>query len=278
MQDLRSVLGNKANEQAAVEQGADFTELNRSQLPPAGDEIEVVVESQADGIAIRPRADAPAGRGLGEFQEGPREILRAQMMEEPDTTALEVNGIQVLARAERVAEVAKRPPREMLIWYGAHPDYYMGMTGDRILVRRDTLELEDACKFCHGLGYLEKWECTVCRGEQVVIAQNGEVRACQACVVLGYDREQRYSSGHVPCASCKGSGWRAGVIIPEVAETKPITGIVVSLGPDCKLLKLGDRIIHSRFAGHELTVSKTESFVMMREPEVLSILRSRHAG
>jgi co-chaperonin GroES (HSP10) len=64
-------------------------------------------------------------------------------------------------------------------------------------------------------------------------------------------------------------------VIPEVAERKPITGIVVSVGPECRLYKLGDRVIHSRFAGHEMTVAKNESFVMMRECEVLSILKQR---
>ena len=64
-------------------------------------------------------------------------------------------------------------------------------------------------------------------------------------------------------------------MIPEVAERKPITGIVVSVGPECRLARIGDRIIHSRFAGHELTVAKSESFVMMRETEALSILKAR---
>jgi co-chaperonin GroES (HSP10) len=50
---------------------------------------------------------------------------------------------------------------------------------------------------------------------------------------------------------------------------------VVSVGPECRLLKLGDRVIHSKFAGHELTVSKTDSYVMMGEKEVLSILKAR---
>jgi co-chaperonin GroES (HSP10)/uncharacterized protein YacL (UPF0231 family) len=286
MSDLkRSQLGNQATEQAAFEGGADAESINRSSMPSAeGAPIEADVRQSSDGLEIVPKDWGPHDYGPIQIDEGPHELMKAQMMDEPDVTGLalrRVNGIEVVAQESRLAEVNKRAPREMLIWYGAHPDYFMGMTGDRILVRKDVLELEDACKQCHGNGYLEEEKCARCGGEQfapVLDAYNqptGQTVPCPDCVVLGYDREQRWSCGRKKCDACNGSGWRAGIIIPEVAESKPITGVVVSVGPECRLLKLGDRVIHSRFAGHELTVSKTDSYVMMRESEILSILKAR---
>ncbi len=273
----RSEQGNAADESAAYEGGADFESLNRSNLPSGeGAAIEVDVVGVADGIQVTPRADSPStidGWRRIDLEEGPLELMKAQMFDEPDLAGVElrrVNGVEVALSTGRALEVSARAPRESLIWYGSHPDYYQAMLGDRVLVRKDVLELEDACKACHGRGYEEEAVCAQCEGRTT----SGDA-ACQACMVLGYDREQRWSSGRVPCRSCFGSGWRSGVVIPEVAQSKPITGVVVSVGPECRLLKLGDRVIHSRFAGHELTVSKVDSYVMMRESEVLSILKAR---
>jgi co-chaperonin GroES (HSP10) len=272
----RSDLGNTATEQGQYENGADFEAINRSRMPSAeGDPIEADVVRVSDGIEITPR-ERLVPRKFS-IEEGPRELVKAQMFDEPDVTGLElrrVNGIEVVAKDARVNELSR--PREALVWYGSHSDYYQAMLGDRILVRKDVLELEDACKQCHGRGYDEDTPCLNCAGSQKVkIDIEGNQIACPHCIVLGYDREQKWSCGRKPCESCRGSGWRAGIIIPEVAESKPITGVVVSVGPECRLLKLGDRVIHSKFAGHELTVSKVDSYVMMGEKEVLSILKAR---
>ncbi len=289
MPDLsRSVIGNKADEVGAVDAGADALGINESSMPAGRDEpIEVDVSKVEDGISIVPRlakriAESDAGlafrRSLGELEEGPIDLLMAQLVEEPEETGLvrkSVNGVMVEAREDRLEEISHRTPREGLVWYGSHPEYMQAMAGDRILVRKDVLELEDACKACHGRGYDEGAVCVDCAGAQRVSVGDDQSIPCGSCTVLGYDREQKWSCGRKPCEKCYGTGWRAGVVIPQVAERKPITGIIVSVGPDCKLYKLGDRVIHSRYAGHEMTVAKNESFVMMRESEVLSILRQR---
>jgi co-chaperonin GroES (HSP10) len=274
----RSDLGNTATELGAVDSGAEMESINQSRMPSAGgDPIEADVVLVSDGYRVTPKGDHHPGKFS--IEEGPREIMKANLFDEPDVTGLalrRVNGVEVVARESRVGELARRAPRESLVWYGSHPDYYQAMLGDRILVRKDVLELEDACKTCHGRGYDEESPCLNCGGSQkVTIDIEGNQMPCPRCIVLGYDREQRWSCGRNPCKSCRGSGWRSGIVIPEVAESKPITGVVVSVGPECRLLKLGDRVIHSKFAGHELTVSKTDSYVMMRESEVLSILKAR---
>jgi co-chaperonin GroES (HSP10) len=279
MAELKRIeFGNAADESAASERGADFEGLNRSRMPSAeGAPIEVDAVQVEDGVQVTPKMDywyEVSESPTFDIEEGPHELMKAQMFEEEDVTGLalrRVNGIEVVAGVGRAGEIEKRAPRESLIWYGSHPDYYQAMLGDRVLVRKDVLELEDACKACHGKGYDEHAQCSLCGGT----LKCSDGTPCGACVVLGYDREQKWSCGREKCRSCHGSGWRAGVVIPEVAESKPITGVVVSVGPECRLLKLGDRVIHSRFAGHELTVSKVDSYVMMRESEVLSILKAR---
>lgn len=273
----RSVLGNKADELGAVDSGADAEGINQSVLPSGrGEPVEVSVSQSKDGLVLTPVHETEAfRRALGEIEEGPMDQLMAALVEEPEEPALVrrvLNGVEVEAASLRISEIGSRGPRERLVWYGSHPEYMQAMAGDRILVRKDVLELEDACKACRGRGYDESAVCDVCHG-----AQHGDDPSvpCGACVVLGYDIEQKWSCGRTPCAKCYGTGWRGGVVIPQVAERKPITGIVVSVGPECKLYRIGDRVIHSRFAGHEMTVAKNETFVMMREHEVLSILRQR---
>jgi len=274
----RSVLGNRSDEEGAHDSGADFEQLNQSAMPPPMEEpIEVDVVKVEGGIEVVPVHEIESfWRALGELEEGPTDLLMAQLVEEPEEYGLvkkNVNGVVVEAREDRLAEIGKRGPRERLVWYRSHPEYMQAMAGDRLLIRKDTLELEDACRSCHGRGYTEEI-CPLCQGAKTF--ENGDT--CGECLVLGYDIEKQWSSGRVPCKSCFGSGWRGGVVIPQVAERKPITGIVVSVGPECRLYKLGDRVIHSRFAGHEMSVAKNETFTMMRESEVLSILKQRRAG
>lgn len=278
----RSEVGNSASELGALDAGVDVGGLGESAMPSGRDaEIEVTVERVEDGVALTPVKESETfRRALGEIEEGPMDVLMATLVEEPEEPGLvrrSVNGVLVEAREDRLGEISHRTPREGLVWYGSHPEYMQAMAGDRILVRKDVLELEDACKACHGRGYDEGAVCDMCNGVQLLrpSEDSDQTISCGACDVLGYDRERRWSCGRKPCGSCRGSGWRHGIVIPQVAERKPITGIIVSLGPECRLYKLGDRIIHSRFAGHELTVAKNESYTMMRESEVLSILRQR---
>ncbi len=275
----RSVIGNKADELGAVDSGADAEGINVSVIPGGRDEpIEVEVSREADGVALTPvRETAAFRRALGEIEEGPVDLMMAALVEEPEYGLVrrKVNGVEVEAGESRLSEISGRSPRESLVWYGSHPEYMQAMAGDRILVRKDVLELEDACRACHGRGYDESAVCEHCGGTARVLLSDHESVSCHVCIVLGYDIEQKWSCGRQACERCYGTGWRGGVVIPQVAERKPITGIVVSVGPECRLYKLGDRVIHSRFAGHELTVAKNESYVMMRESEVLAILRQR---
>ncbi|MEJ5299735.1 MAG: co-chaperone GroES [Thermodesulforhabdaceae bacterium] len=71
-----------------------------------------------------------------------------------------------------------------------------------------------------------------------------------------------------------------GIIIPDTAKEKPIRGEVIAVGGG-KLLedgsrkpldvKVGDRVLFSKYAGTEVKVG-TEELLIMREDDVLAII------
>jgi co-chaperonin GroES (HSP10) len=283
----REQFGNAASEQGAFDQGADFEGINHSVLPHSRpDPIEVTAEYvPGDGITLTPKKiDTGAFRqALGELREGPMDELLGQLCEEPETpevglTVRKIHGIEVQGNAARLAEIDKRSPREMLVYYAMHPEYDGAVAGDRIMVLRDIKESSYSCKACKGTGYEEDLTCGNCGGtaKETVRTDGGTAEVpCRACRVLGYGHEQGYSSGHKKCAKCNGSGWRGGIIIPEESQKEAITGIVVSLGPDTRTYKIGDRLMFSRFTGHTMEISKTTSYIIMRESEAIGILRQK---
>lgn len=280
MDVTREQFGNKADEQGAAEAGADFSTINTGELPQGRrDVIEVDAEYVVDGMQLVPKNPNWDGftKALGELREGPIDLMTAQLCEEPDSTGLalrRVGDIEVESNQQRFMEVSKRGPRENLVWYGMHPEYYGAMSGDRIMLRRDVLESQYSCKSCKGAGYDEEVVCTNCVGTCEERVED-QLVPCRACRVLGYGHETMFSCGHRKCEKCNGSGWRSGIVIPEQSQSEAITGVVVSVGPLVSMWKIGDRLIYSKFAGHTLSVSKNESFVMMRESEPLGILRQR---
>ncbi len=65
-----------------------------------------------------------------------------------------------------------------------------------------------------------------------------------------------------------------GIIIPDTAQEKPRTGVVVASGPGLKDLsnetKPGDRIFFGKYAGSELEYDGKQ-YIIMRESDVLLI-------
>src|SRR5262249_47811095 len=148
--------------------------------------------------------------------------------------------------------------RGQLVYYAIRPHTAAAMFGDRILVKRDTMESAYSCRHCRGKGHTEEI-CPTCKGEtQENIG--GALHPCRSCQVLGYDRENMVPRGFVKCEPCLGSGWAGGIVKPEVAQSAPVCGIVVSVGPDCVNLQLGDRVLHSRYAGHGTDTPEGETY------------------
>lgn len=66
-----------------------------------------------------------------------------------------------------------------------------------------------------------------------------------------------------------------GIIIPDTAREKPLTGVVVAAGPGKKdepvTVKAGDTVIYGRYAGTEFRYDN-EDLLIMRESDILAIV------
>jgi chaperonin GroES len=81
----------------------------------------------------------------------------------------------------------------------------------------------------------------------------------------------------------EGETVRGGIIIPDTAKEKPQEGEVISVGKgksndEGKVfpldVKSGDRVLFGKYAGTEIKIDG-EDFLIMREEEVLGILKSK---
>lgn len=259
------ILGNASEELGQFEEGKDFQNIGSVTVSTAPEPISVTVTTSPQGTYLIPqqRTTAEFHRELGELEESPASQIMHELTEETHVPVL-------CESKERLAQVTKR---EHLVWYGIRPNMLGAMNGDRILVEQDTLESEHSCRECKGKGHSEQL-CMTCNGTGQD-PQSDLNLPCSSCRVSTFDEERQYSCGHVPCSSCLGSGWRAGIIIPEIAQSKPVSGVVVSLGPQTQLLRLGDRILHSKYAGNSFTTPEGKTYTMMHESEFLMLLKQR---
>ena len=250
--------------------------LNQSSLSE-GETISVTVKQTGGDLELIPENLGKTRRPL-DLVVGEHDRLMAQLVEEPDQPTFyhPVVG-KVQTSGTRLAKIqARNANREALVWIEYQPgmqlaalDMPEGANG-RVWVMQDTLDCEYSCRVCKGLGYDETEDCEACRGKQ----ERGGT-PCGQCNVLGWGRKDRWSCGRRVCTSCRGSGWRGGLVIPEVAQGAPVSGVVVSLGPNTTILKLGDRCLHSIYAGHSLRAPGGKVLTVMRESEILSLIREK---
>jgi len=73
---------------------------------------------------------------------------------------------------------------------------------------------------------------------------------------------------------------KGGIVLPDTAKEKPQEGEVVAVGPGRLLdsgkmaamdVKVGDRVIYSKYGGTEIKLNGDE-FVVLRQDDVLGIL------
>jgi chaperonin GroES len=259
-------LGNRASEQGQYEQGVDFEGINSSRLPESGPVLEVDAREKGGELHLTRRRVSP-GRSL-ELRHSETDLMAAQLLDDPAMTSFSVPNVGAVETSQgRIGKALSRNQnREQLIWFGIDSSNMAACTGDRIIVRRDALESEYVCRACKGKGHIDE-VCKLCDGKQ----QKDGVE-CRSCQVLGFESEKPHPSGFTRCPDCRGAGWRNGIVIPDAAQGKPVTGTVVSIGPQTELLKLGDRVLHSKYAGHTLEM-KSETYTFMYEKEVISLLR-----
>ena len=192
-----SVIGNKASEQGAHDEGADFEGINRSDLPPMPEPMTVTVrgERTVEGYDVTLTPDKPF-EGEPELLEGPLSIIHAQLTEDPELSLPNQRELMQtlkvsLQSAGRLMEISKRNPREALCWVhleGIKQD--ISVTGDRIIIKQDTQESVYTCRTCKGVGHLKNVNCKACDGK------GGD---CPHCKCMSWGGEVAYSSGFQAC-------------------------------------------------------------------------------
>ncbi len=72
----------------------------------------------------------------------------------------------------------------------------------------------------------------------------------------------------------------SGIIIPDNAQEKPVEGEVIGVGNGRVLkdgsvvkpeLKIGDRVLYSKYAGNEIKISGVDHLIM-REEDILAVI------
>lgn len=66
----------------------------------------------------------------------------------------------------------------------------------------------------------------------------------------------------------------SGFIIPDAAQRKELTGVVIATGPDVEEIKLGNRVIFGKVDGVGLSNKYFEEqgdFIMLREDQIKAI-------
>jgi hypothetical protein len=180
----------------------------------------------------------------------------------------------------------------------------MEALNDNIIILEDPFRTGFECKGCDGEGHKEV-VCPACGGNKVV-AQNSDFNVsaatlteaeldtlpphfaeklrskrkeqedlkissgglvpCQKCILMN-SRGDKYISGFEPCPICKGLG--KSIHIPEDTMRRPTSGVVKSLGPLCKFLQAGDRVVYSNMMGHAINYRHNVVFRTMREDEIM---------
>lgn len=124
--------------------------------------------------------------------------------------------------------------------------------GDRILIREDEFKTGYECSTCGGSGQVR---CDNCHGQG---HNNG--KKCSWC----------NGKAEVRCPACEGKG---GLLVaPDIAQRRPTTGKVVSVGDDVTHVKVGDSVLYSNFAGFVVDLAPAGKKVTLRilhEPEIL---------
>ena len=126
---------------------------------------------------------------------------------------------------------------------------------DKIVILLDKFKTGFECKSCGGEGTFE--QCPRCLGE-------GKDRFGQICGVCHGEPANIIGK---QCPDCRGIG--TSIVIPESAKAIPTSGIIVSLGPDCKTRKIGDRVLFGAHTGYMLPFKGNVKLRIMREHEPL---------
>jgi co-chaperonin GroES (HSP10) len=160
---------------------------------------------------------------------------------------------------EQVIELVRQEGN--VFWVGATG---FAARGERIIIREDE----------HKSGY----ECLRCMDKEHRTLEGKEVSVltCEECKGSGKRPKAGNAEltvkcsdcggrGFAPCPECGGKGTSTGIIIPDSQKSEPMTGGVVSVGPDAKVYVVGDRVMFPSYAGHRSTITTKEKATGRKE-------------
>lgn len=151
-------------------------------------------------------------------------------------------------------------------WGIVNEDLALGPNGSRVLLKEDEFKTGLECKTCEGSGHSDE-TCPVCNGTKFEQAENAdgiiEAFMCRACSVG--QRGARKCYGYKLCKDCQGK--TALIIIPEEAERRPTSGIVIAVGNKCEHFNVGDHLLYSNYVGQAFNFEGV-SLRIMHEADV----------
>lgn len=127
--------------------------------------------------------------------------------------------------------------------------------GDRIIIEEDIFRTGYECKTCDGFALVPCKHCS--DGTE----PDMPYRQCAAC---GGTRE-------VLCPTCGGKG--ALIVVPELSERRPTSGVIRAIGSRVTEFKVGDHVMYGNHSGHVQEFRKKRAVMrIMRESEVMCIV------
>jgi chaperonin GroES len=75
---------------------------------------------------------------------------------------------------------------------------------------------------------------------------------------------------------------KGGIVLPDTAKEKPQEGKVVAVGKGRVLengtvqppeVKVGDKVLYGKYSGNEITTKDGEELLIMREEDILAIIK-----
>lgn len=75
---------------------------------------------------------------------------------------------------------------------------------------------------------------------------------------------------------------KGGIVLPDTAKEKPQEGRVVAVGKGKVLengsvqapeVKVGDKVLYGKYSGNEITTKEGEELLIMREEDILAIIK-----
>jgi chaperonin GroES len=62
------------------------------------------------------------------------------------------------------------------------------------------------------------------------------------------------------------------IIIPDIGKTRPTTGTVIAIGPECnEAFEIGDKVLFGKYAGSDLKLNE-EEVTIVRQEDILGVI------